>query len=354
MLGHFAAAAPAGGIGLSVACLAEADGNPAAEPLRAVGVEPVVLDVPERLGLAALRGVRSHIAHVKPDLVHTHLGSSDLIGSLAARSLGVPAVSTLHAMAWPLGARARARAVLSLVARRYCASRVIAVSDSARGVYSSQAIVDPEQVVTIHNGIDVPAQPGAGVSVRSELGLHEDDLVVGMVSALRPVKGHDVALAAIEQLTRRYPRVRLLIVGAGPSAGEIARRAAPLGGSVVLAGARYDVMRVLDAVDVCLHPSRADAFPTTLIEAMAASVPVVATAVGGIPEIIDDGGAGILVPAPPTAEAVAGALARMLDDPQLRQDLAQSGRRRYEQEFTSGPWIRSVRALYDAVLAEER
>jgi glycosyltransferase involved in cell wall biosynthesis len=257
-------------------------------------------------------------------------------------------------MHWGYGTRARARATLSAIARRYCASRVIAVSESARLKYAAHAVVDPEQVVTIHNGIDVTAEPGAGLAVRRELGLGEGDLVVGMVSALRREKGHDVALTAIEQLRAAHPRLRLLIVGAGPAAEEIARQAAPLGETVVLAGPRYDVMRVMDAVDVCLHPSRADAFPTTILEAMAAGVPVVASAIGGIPEIVDDGTTGVLVQAPPVPQEVADALGSLLDDPLRRQALARAGRLRYEQEFTSGPWIRRVRALYDNVLAEAR
>ena len=88
MLTQFAAAAPAGGIRLSVACLAERDGNAAAEPLRAAGVEPVTLDAPQRLGVEAVRAVRRHISAIQPDVVHTHLGASDFLGSIAARSLG--------------------------------------------------------------------------------------------------------------------------------------------------------------------------------------------------------------------------------------------------------------------------
>ena len=354
MLGQFAAAAPSGGIELHVACLAERDGNPAAEPLRAVGVEPVTLHAPERLGLSALSSVRRHIAELSPDLVHTHLGSSDFLGSLAARSLGVPAVSTLHAMAWGVGTKARAKFELYAYARRRGAARIIAVSESARRAYLQRGAAPPERVVTIHNGIEVIAEPGAGAATRQELGLRPEDLVVGMISALRPEKGHDIALGAVARLKVRFPRLRLLIVGDGAMADQIARSAAPLGAAVVIAGARYDVPRVLDAIDVCLHPSRADAFPTSVVEAMAASVPVLASAVGGIPEIILDGRTGVLVADPPTPEAVASSLARLLEEPARRRALASAGRLRYEEHFTSRPWVQRTRELYDAVLAENK
>src|SRR5436190_9551259 len=118
LLSQFAAAAPRAGVSLSVACLSERDGNPAAEPLRTAGIDPVILNTPEQLGPRALLGVRRHVADVRPDIVHTHLGTSDFLGSLAARSLNVSAVSSMHAMAWDGDARTRARLALYAFARR--------------------------------------------------------------------------------------------------------------------------------------------------------------------------------------------------------------------------------------------
>jgi glycosyltransferase involved in cell wall biosynthesis len=177
---------------------------------------------------------------------------------------------------------------------------------------------------------------------------------VGMLSALRPEKAHDVALAAVRLIRERYPALRLVIVGHGPSAAQIARLAGDLNETVIMAGPRSDVMRWFEAFDICLHPSRADAFPTTLIEAMAASVPVVATAVGGIPEIVVDGRTGILIPAPPSADALARALAALLDDPARRRALGSAARIAYERRFTAAPWLMQTRDMYEEVLAESR
>jgi len=110
------------------------------------------------------------------------------------------------------------------------------------------------------------------------------------------------------------------------------------------------VMAVMDAVDVLVHPSEADAFPTALIEAMAASRPVVATRVGGIPEIVDDGETGVLVEAPASPERLAAALEPLVADADLRARMGASGRERYEREFTVETWARRTRALYDRVL----
>ena len=115
-------------------------------------------------------------------------------------------------------------------------------------------------------------------------------------------------------------------------------------------GYRADVMAVLAAADVLLHPSREDALPTTIIDAMAASTPVVATRVGGIPELIDDGVSGILVPAPPVASEVAAALGELLRDPHRRRGLAAASHERFEHEFTADRWAARMGELYRSVL----
>jgi glycosyltransferase involved in cell wall biosynthesis len=345
-LTRFALAAAGSGIRLSIACLEDRDGNPAAAPLAEIGITPVNLNLTGRHGPRSVLAVRRHIAAVNPQIVHTHLGTSDVLGGLASRSLGVPAVSTIHAASWARGENPRRRLV------RACANRIIAVSDSARREYLRHGWAREDQIVTVHNGIDTVAAPGEGADVRRELGLAPDDLVVAMVSALRPEKGHDIALEVIRSMRDSHPKLRLLIVGRGALGDQIAAQAADLGDAVVMAGMRHDVMRVFDAADVCLQPSRSDAFPTTLIEAMAASVPVLATAVDGIPEIITDGETGVLAPAPPRAQAFADALKALLDDPDRRRRLAHAARLEYERRLTTRPWVAGTRGVYDSVIAQ--
>jgi glycosyltransferase involved in cell wall biosynthesis len=348
LLSRFALAAPRAAIKLSIACLEERDGNPAAAPLRANGSEPVNLDLVGRPGFRALRVVRSHIAHVRPQLVHTHLGASDLLGGLAARSLAIPMISTVHTTLWEHRREILMRRVVGV-----CADRVIAVSESARREYLRHpGFGRDDQVVTIYNGIDVSVTPGAGAEVRRMLGIAPEDLVVTMASALRPEKRHDVAIEAVRILLPRFPNLRLLIVGQGALREAIASSAEDLGQAVVMVGFRPDVMPYLDAADICLQPSRRDAFPTTIIEALAARVPTVATAVGGIPEIITGPELGVLIAPPASPGSVAEALADLLERPERRRALAAAGRLAYEQRFTADPWVRRTRALYDEVIAE--
>jgi glycosyltransferase involved in cell wall biosynthesis len=233
-------------------------------------------------------------------------------------------------------------------ARRRCAQRVIAVSDAARRAYLEQGWDSPERVVTLHNGIIDAARPGAGAAVRRSLGLEPTDLVVAMVSVLRPGKGHEQALEAL-RLLQDERHVHLLIVGDGPLRAELAERARQFGPAVRLLGHRDDVMSVLDASDVVLHPSEHDAFPTTLLEAMAASLPVVASDVGGIPEIVVPGSTGTLVPAPVSPADLAAALAPLLDDAALRSRWGAAGRARFQERFTADRWACRVRDLYEEV-----
>lgn len=354
LLGQFAAAAPRAGIRLQVACFEHSDGSPAAEPLRELGIEPVHFDLPGRPSAAQLRAMRAQIRALRPDVVHTHLGGADLVGGLAARTLGVPAVCTIHQIAQRASGARHAKNLVFELGRRFCDARVITVSDSARRAYLELHPGMEGRVVRIYNGVDVEALPGSGREVRRELGVGEDELLVGMVSALRTEKAHDVAIEAIGLLSERFPKLRLLIAGQGRLGEELASRAAPLGDRVLLVGRRTDVMAVYDALDVCLHPSRIDAFPTTLIEALAAGTPILASAVGGIPEIVQDGSSGVLIEPPPSAAKVAEALAELLEQPQRRAALAAEGRIVYERRFTAEPWVRRTRALYDEVLAESR
>ncbi|MEJ7783955.1 MAG: glycosyltransferase [Solirubrobacteraceae bacterium] len=345
------------GLHITVGYLQDRAGGAAHERLLAAQDEVKLVGIPGRLGPTALWRTRTHLAAVAPDILHTHLGYSDLLGCLAARSLGLPAVSTVHQEVWHDGtAKSRLRARLTAHSRRAGTQRVIAVSEPTRAAYLATGWDRPDRVVTIRNGVAGRAQPGAGVRIRQELALRPGALVVGTLSALRPEKSHDVAIAAVGMLLDEYPSLRLVIPGDGPHREAVQVLAERLGDRVVLAGSRVDVMSLLDAYDVLLHPSRpgAEALPTACLEAMAASVPVVATDVGGTREVLAGGASGVLVPSGAGFVEVAAALSPLLDDPQRRRALGEAGRRRFEAEFTAERWAQRLGVLYREVLAEGR
>lgn len=350
LLGDFAEAAPAAGVELSVTYLSAVDDAPAAPRLRAAGVAPYLLNAAHFASPTAMRALRRRIRSSGADIVHTHLDYADVLGGIAARALGVPAVSTVHVMQWDRDdLRSRVRLAVGGRVRRHACRRVVAVSDAGRAAYLQQGWDRPEHVVTIRNGVARRAQPGAGRAVRAALGVPPDALVATMLTVLRPGKGHLEAFAAMARLREAQPGVLLLVGGAGPLDHELREAAAPLGDAVRFLGHRDDVMAVLDASDVLLHPTRVDAFPTALLEAMAARVPVVATAVGGIPEIVEHDRTGLLLDPPVDAAQIARVLGALLADPARRRELGEAGAGRFAEQFSATRWMQRLTSLYDEV-----
>lgn len=354
LLGDLAIGAPSAGIELSVGYLREVDGSPSAPRLRDAGIQPDLVGSGRLMSVGSLRLVRAHLRTVAPDVLHTHLPTADVLGTVAARTLSIPSVSTIHLIDRPVtdspGARTAVKAWMTATVRRYGDARVIAVSEAARRAYLSRHRERPERVVTVHNGVAPPRPTRSPAEMRAELGIHPDALVVAIVSVLREGKGHDLAVQAVEQLRPRHPHLTLLMIGDGPDRERIAKLAAPLGDGALLTGHRDDIADVLGAVDILLHPTRMDAFPTVLLEACAAGLPVLATAVGGIPEIVTDADNGMLLPAPASSEAIAVNLERLLSDPDLRARMGRNGRVRYEREFSAERWAGRLRDVYEQIL----
>lgn len=351
LLYELARVAPDAGLRLSVCALDGRTQGPAGARLRSIGIEPHVLGLRGLLDPRDLRNMRSHITAVGPDIVHTHLTYPDIVGGLAARSLGVPAVSTIHSDGFAGGGRSYAKERLAALVRRRCCRRVIAVSERARQTYLETGWDTPERVLTVRNAVSAPPRTGAGAAVRHELGIPPSAPVAMMLSVLRPEKRHLMALDTARLIRASQPDFRLIIAGDGVERETIEAAAAELGDSVLMLGHRDDPMELLDASDVLLHCSSTEAFPTALVEAMAASVPVVAVAVGGIPELIGDDENGLLVSPPGDAESLADAVVSLITDAPRRRRLGDAGRRRYEADLTGEQWALRLRDVYDAVLA---
>jgi glycosyltransferase involved in cell wall biosynthesis len=350
LLGDLAEVAPEAGLHLEVAYLFDRDGSPAAARLERAGVHPVQVPVSRLASPAAHRAVARYLRHRAPDVVHTQLGYADFLGGAAAHRLSMPCVTTLHVSNWRDERAVRERAKLRMFAEvRRRMTRVIAVSDAVRTAYVRDWNEQPDHVITVRNGI-VPRAGAGGAEVKRALGIGADEAVLGMVSVLRPGKGHRLAIEAMRCLAPTHPNLRLVIAGDGPARPSLEAAARGLGKQIVFAGHRDDVPRFLDAVDVMVHPSEYEALPTVLLEAMAASVPIVATDVGGIPEIVAHGETGLLVPACPTPEVLAAAVTALLDDHDVRSRFAARSRQRFATEFDAAHWAERLRRVYvDAI-----
>ena len=322
--------------------------------LRDAGVHVEVLGLSNRWDPRGLPKGKNAIKAAAPDIIHTHSKHADLVGAFASRRLGIPMVSTLHIVESVSNPLARAKRWSASFARRYVADLTIAVSDAQREWYLRELGADPARVVTLHNGVrDHPSVDAATrASCREALGVPSDHLLALTVALMRPGKGHAELLAAARAIGSDAG-ITFVLAGDGDLRSTFEHAAAtPNIARVVFAGYRRDVARLLASCDLVIHPSLADALPTALIHALAAERPIIASRVGGIPEIVTED-AGLLV-APGDVEGLVDAIETLAADPDLRSALGARARERYEGEFEVSRWMNGLRALYERVLTFPR
>jgi glycosyltransferase involved in cell wall biosynthesis len=265
---------------------------------------------------------------------------------------GVPVV-VAHEHSWAFtGARSR-RLVDRYVIGRGSDVVIACSQEDRRRMIEVQGIAG-HRVLFVPNGI-VARSPTPGRSLRRELGIAPDAPVVGSVGALRAEKRFDVLLRAAGQLLPRWPGLRIVVAGAGAERSALEALAADLGlaRAVMLLGARDDVPDVLDAIDVAVTCSDFEGSPLSVLEYMEAGLPVVATRVGGLPNLVDDGVHGLLVPRRDPA-ALAGALDDLLGDPGRRHAMGSAGRQRRREQFDFEVMIERLEDLYERLYADRR
>ena len=319
--------------------------------LAALGIPAHVVDLGALVSPRAVARLARALRALAPDIVQSHGARSNFYTRLAARLAGVRAVvSTVHnALAdYPVSAarlsvyRAMDRLTLPLT------TRVLCVADALARDYPGRSVV-------VRNGIDLddfdPVAMGpAARALRQTLAPHEGPLV-GFVGRLTPQKAPLAFVALIARLRRARPDVHGVIVGDGPLRAEVERvvGAHGLGPSCRVLGARDDVAAVLAALDVFVLTSVSEGFPFVVLEAMALERPVVATAVNGVPEIVEDGVTGVLVERGDGA-ALARAVLDTLADAGRACAMGHAGRRRVQACFTASRMVAETEALYRDVL----
>jgi glycosyltransferase involved in cell wall biosynthesis len=350
-LGQLVSRLDKGGFEPEVVCLLA--GGPVAEEMKARGVPVEVLGLGRLYGpraLAELVRFARRLRERRIDVLHTYLVSANIYGTIAARVAGVPVITSRRDVGFSRNWRLRLleeRLINPLV------DRVVAVSPAVAELTRREHGIRPGRLVTIENGVDVEAfqpdgQPRA--EARRELGLLDDEIAVGVIGHLSPVKGHADFLRAAAQVYAQEPRARFVLVGDGPLRPALEALAASLalGPRVVFAGTRADMPRVLSALDVVAVPSHSEGMSNALLEAMAMALPVVATRVGGNPDVVRDGVTGRLV-APRDSEALARALTELVKDPAARQSLGQAARRHVADTLSLSGMVRGYEELYRGV-----
>jgi glycosyltransferase involved in cell wall biosynthesis len=334
------------GYGVEVACSVSGG---LSEPLEVEGIPVWPLTrrlVKRRVSLAYAGGIKKLLRERSFDLVHAHIFASAVAAAIATIGKGVPMVITEHTEAsWQTW---RTRWASRWAHRR--AKRVIAVSTPIERRLIERDGVPSHLVTRIPNAVippsDEPPDP-AGALPDEWL----DGPLVGVVARLQPEKGVANFLKAAAHVSKVAPQARFLVVGDGPLRGELLNLAEHLGVSerVRFLGYRTDSRALMELMDLLVVPSLTEGSPLIVLEAMAAGIPVVASAVGGIPDQIRNGREGILVPSD-DPDALGEALGALLRDPAYARRLGEAGRRRTENEFSHETLVRRIEGVYRAAI----
>lgn len=295
---------------------------------------------------------------LKPALVHTHSSKAGIIGRAAAARLKIPAVHTIHGASFhvgqnPLAGKAYIRA--EKWAAKRC-EKLIGVCDSMAEQYVAAGIAPAEKFVTVYSGMDTEpflTPPRPPETVRQELGLKPEHVVIGKVARLFHLKGHEYVIEAAKSVIERCPQARFLFVGDGilrtDFETEIAR--AGLADRFVFTGLvpPQQVAELIHAMDIVVHASLWEGLARVLPQGLLAGKPVVSYDVDGAKEVVIPGETGYLLPPRSTAE-LAEALIELSEDADLRTRLGAAGRERFAEQFCRKTMVRRLREVYADVL----
>jgi len=322
-------------------CAAVADVFPLAVPY---GVSPW-------RDLRYFRHLLGFLRRERFDIVQTSAVKASLYGRLAARLAGVPVVIfTAHGFPFHEYMHPVLRGALQTLERlmsRWCTDMVVSVSEADRRDAVAAGIVPPGRITTIQNGIDVSPSTPEGPAARRALGLDARAPVVGMVGRLARQKAPGDFLRAAALVAREFPAATFLVVGDGPLRATLEGLARELGiaDRVRFLGFRDEVPVVLAALDVFALSSLWEGLPLTILEAMAAGKPVVATSVNGVAEVVQHGRTGWLV-SPQQVEQLAAHIVTLLRDPGIARSMGEAGRRRVRERFSIERTVAELSDLY--------
>lgn len=297
------------------------------------------------LDIRAIAHLRRYMQSRNIQIVNTHSGRDTQIAGLAAHSLGGrrPRIVRTRHLALPITSR---------FTYSVLPDQVVTVSNYVAN-YLERAGVPKSQLTTVHTGIDLsryrPINDGG--TLRQELCLPNDDLLVGTVAILRRKKGHAELLDAIPEILKEFPCTHFVFAGNGPQKENLQQRIAELdlGAHVHLLDLRRDVVNILQSLDIFVLPTHQEALGTAFIEAAAMGLPVVATNVDGVPEVVIDGQTGHLVPAQ-DSRALASAIKQLLSDPVNRQKMGSRASEFVRSNFSREVMAQGMERTYQRLL----
>lgn len=317
--------------------------------LRAEGVTPHM--IPNRKGgfdVRMLQGISALIRKCDIDLIHSHLFTTNVYASISGALARIPVISTFHGT---MDVNMNDRFVwLKWQAINRFSSKSVFVSQYLQDYFVSRKLVNPARAQVVYNGIDINRfRSGPDkVLARRNLGLPEDSFVIGCVGDLRPAKDYQSAIRAVSQLKQKIPHLKLVIAGTKTemlSELEALSDSLAIRGDLVFLGFRTDIENIFPAFDVYLSSSTSEGFSLTVVEAMAAGLPVVVTRSGGPEEIIRNGETGLLVDVG-VPETIAAAIETIYLAQTLAESLSRAGSHDAEVNFSVQAMVENYQALY--------
>ena len=332
------------GVECVVACEPQA---PLDNQLRAMGIRSAAISYKGDADLFYAARLRELIATERPDVVHLHSRRGAVLGMIAAKWAGVPCVTSRRV-------DDRLSSSISVWAHSRLNARVVCISDAIRRVMQD-AGVPADKLVTIRSSVDpAPWQhPAPRSEFLAEFALPEDAFVIGVVAQLIPRKGHRYLFEALQGLPSE--RIRVIVFGSGRSQADLEQTVVRLGidETVQFAGQRWDLPRWMGNLDLLVHPATMEGLGVALLQASSAGVPLVASAAGGITEVVRDGVNGLLVP-PADVPALHEAIASLLADKDRREQMGRAGMVLMASEYSADTMVEQHIALYQGTLAGRR
>ncbi|MCD4738727.1 MAG: glycosyltransferase [Anaerolineae bacterium] len=331
----------------TVICLYNGD-KAVAQEIRALSIPVIDLGMTAKWRLDAFWRLYRLLRRERPTILHTWMFHANIPGRVLGRLTGIPIVISSERT---MGQESRWRYRLNRLTDPLT-DRVVCVSQLVADFVVAEVGIPRHKTIVIPNGIDAQAFEHLPTKqkARVDLGLPLDSTLVGTVARLDPVKRLDVLL----QATALMDDVHTVIVGAGPERESLEALSERLGlaDRVHFVGQQSNVPEWLAALDIFALTSDWEGMSNAILEAMAAGLPIVATAVGGTPEVVVDGVTGLLVP-PRDPDALTQAITRLLRDPDLRRKMGRAGRERVQQHFSVERMVQQTQSLYEQLLAKK-
>lgn len=326
------------------------------EQLQKNGIDTEIIPSKRSWDMPFLFNFIKYCRRHKIDLIHSHLFGANLYACLAGAIMRIPVLTTFHNELKLEGSADKFIRLKSIIIRTF-SKKMAFVADYIKDEYVNKIHFPPRKMVTVYNGVEIDSRSDEVEieNLRKELEISDGDSVIVHIANFRVPKGHNILIEAAARVCKELPSTKFLLAGDegdGELKKEVVEFSKNLGiaDNIKVLGFRKDIGRLLDLADVFVLPSISEAMPLSVIEAMAAGKPVVATDVGGLSEIVESDRTGFLVQ-PGNSRDVAEKIISLLKNENLRIEMGRAGKNIIEEKFSMAGMIRNYQVLYTELLS---